>query len=69
MPRFSVIVFGIPEPSFTALQRSQGSGATEMLMTQLIRFAVLSEDDWTFTSAQSPASFERRHVGAEPLKP
>lgn len=38
-----------------------------MLITHFRASELLHDDDWTFTTTQSPTEFELRHVGAEPL--
>lgn len=40
-----------------------------MLMTQRRLLAVLQDEDWMFTIAQSPDGLDFRHVGADPRYP
>jgi hypothetical protein len=50
-------------------QSNQGDGATDRLITHRTSSAVLQAEDCTFTTAQSPAGLQRRHVRPDPLNP
>lgn len=58
---------GMFDPSRNRCQRNHGSGAAAMLITHFRASELLDDDDWTFTTIQSPTEFDLRHVGAEPL--